>query len=394
MKSVSLEAVKRIMKEVTVSNEGNENNKNGLPYKLARVVIGKKSYIVFYVWNENTESLERFRRIVPANVNQKKWIAEKIKNINEALTEGYRIVKRTGGTFNRLPQTYSIVEALEKIFEIRQNGIIGKMSSIRHKSFINKFCNFLKVEGLENKKVGEIEKTHIQAYIDSLKMKNVSKNSYISNLKATFNAMVEREWIQVSPAAKIKKLKQEQSRSIAFASEDLPRLKALCQSESTELYIFCMFIFYTFLRPIELRKLKVAQVSLHEKKVYIEANQSKNKKAEYVMLPKPLEQILIKEKFLERPKNDFLFSASEDLQYSRNKFSVAFSAMCKAQGFPDNYKLYSWKHSGVVEFYKKGCGIKFIQMQCRHSSLDMTDKYLKSLGLFENDDILNNAPVI
>jgi integrase len=61
---------------------------------------------------------------------------------------------------------------------------------------------------------------------------------------------------------------------------------------------------------------------------------------------------------------------------------------------PKGYSLYCLKHTGVVEYYKKGCGIKFIKEQCRHSSLEQTDKYLKSLGLFENEEILRNAPEI
>ncbi|MFN3316117.1 MAG: hypothetical protein ACK40K_04840 [Raineya sp.] len=64
-----------------LSIEGNEENKLGYPYKLPRLVEGKKPYLVFYVWNENTERLERIRREVPKNVNQKAWVKEKIKSI-------------------------------------------------------------------------------------------------------------------------------------------------------------------------------------------------------------------------------------------------------------------------------------------------------------------------
>ncbi|WP_133121553.1 hypothetical protein [Raineya orbicola] len=53
-----------------------------------------------------------------------------------------------------------------------------------------------------------------------------------------------------------------------------------------------------------------------------------------------------------------------------------------------------WKHTGVVAYYKAGAGIKFIQTQCRHSSLDETNRYLKDLGLFENEEIIKNAPEI
>ena len=48
-----------------LSIEGNENNVLGYPYKLPRLVDGKKPYIVFYVWNENTGKNEEILRNAP-----------------------------------------------------------------------------------------------------------------------------------------------------------------------------------------------------------------------------------------------------------------------------------------------------------------------------------------
>ncbi len=206
--------------------------------------------------------------------------------------------------------------------------------------------------------------------------------------------MIRWDWISTDPTKSFKKFAEEETASIAFSPEHQKQLKNLLIAEDTELYIFCMCVFYTFVRPIELRRLKVSQVNLKDKKIQIIGKGAKNKKTQYVMIPKPLADIFIEYKFLERPTNDFLFSSDNDIKYSRNKFSSNFSALRDKYELPKNYSLYCWKHTGVVEYYKMGCGIKFIQMQCRHSSLDETDKYLKSLGLFENDEILNNAPEI
>ncbi len=155
-----------------------------------------------------------------------------------------------------------------------------------------------------------------------------------------------------------------------------------------------MFIFYGFLRPIELRKLLVKQVDLQTRKINISGKQSKNSKNDYIKISNTFASILIRYKFLERDGNEPLFSCTEDLKYSRNKFSVKFSEIRDREGLPKEYSLYCWKHTGVVEHYKSGAKIKWLQKQCRHHSIEMTDKYLKDLGLFENDDILNNAPEI
>lgn len=399
MSSVSFLSVQNFLKlpKVPLSSEGNENNKLGYPYKLARLVSSKRPYVVFYVWNENENKLFRIRRDVPKDIDSKKWISEKIKHINELLVLGYRIRKQQNEELNRSPETYTIIEALKIAQKVRANEL-QKTTITRDRSFFNTLIEFLESERLEKLSIIEIEKKHLNLFLDNLKKKrelsNLSRNNYLRWLKAVFSIFVQRDLIKENPCKSIKNLKEQETKSTAFPVEHLKELVQLCKNESEELYIFCMFVFYTFIRPIELRRLNVSQIDLQSKKIQIYGNQSKNKKTEFVMIPKPLEKILVDSGFLNRDVNSYLFSDYKDLQYSRNKFSTLFGKICKENGYPKEYSLYCFKHTGVVEFYKKGCGIKFIQMQCRHSSLDMTNKYLKSLGLFENEEILNNAPEI
>ncbi len=58
------------------------------------------------------------------------------------------------------------------------------------------------------------------------------------------------------------------------------------------------------------------------------------------------------------------------------------------------YDLYGWKHTGVIALYQATKDVKLIQRQCRHSSLDQTDKYLRDLGLFLNDEQLSDFPAL
>jgi integrase len=53
------------------------------------------------------------------------------------------------------------------------------------------------------------------------------------------------------------------------------------------------------------------------------------------------------------------------------------------------YTLYSWKHTGAVNAHLSGVGIKQLQLMLRHSTVQMTDIYLKSLGLRTDPNIEN-----
>ncbi|WP_448528926.1 tyrosine-type recombinase/integrase [Raineya sp.] len=381
-----------------LSIEGNENNQLGYPYKLPRLVEGRKPYLVFYVWNENTNKLHRFRKEVPKGVDKKSWVKEKIKSITEILVAGYRIIKtKEEKTLEiTINQDIGALQAINEIYEIRKREN-AENSATREKSYIKKLTEFLGEHNLQDIKLKDIQTTHIVKFLDWVKAKgnsNITRNNYLTWLKAIFNIMVIRNYIDESPIKNIKKLREEQTKSIALSPEHLKIIMSEIKQIDTETYLFCLFVFYTFIRPIELRRLKVGQVNLQSQKIVIYGNQSKNKKTEYVMLPDPLKKELQETKFLERNTEEMLFSDKTPIQYSRNKYSILFSEIVRKNNLPKDYSLYCLKHTGVVEYYKKGCGIKFIKEQCRHSSLEQTDKYLKSLGLFENEEILKNAPEI
>ena len=379
-----------------ITNEGNEDNIQLLPYKLCRIVKGANPYLVFYVYSEITNKLVRMRKEPPKGENQRIWFIGRINYFDNLLVTGFRIVKpeilqRIAAT----PDQYTILQALEEITQIRNNNnIVRESSRPKHKSFQNIFEGFLRLQKLDSLGVSKITKSHLQNFIDTRQVGATTKNNYLAYVKAIFASFLDKEWITENPAVKIKKFKQQESNSIAFASEHLPQLKAIILQESSELYIFSMFIFYTFIRPIELRRLFVSDVDLTKKKILIKGMSSKNARTRYVVIPKQFEDILVEYKFLDRPKTDKLFELNNTIKYSKNYYSELFRKVLDKNNFPKAYKMYGWKHTGVVEYYKNGAGLKFIKEQCRHASIDETDKYLKSLGLFENEEIMNNAPEI
>jgi integrase len=128
-------------------------------------------------------------------------------------------------------------------------------------------------------------------------------------------------------------------------------------------------VFYTFIRPIELRRLKVGDVNLEKRKIFISGENSKNKKVEYVLISKQFAEILTEYKFLERPKDSPLFDLNNDIKYSKNWFSTEFRKICNKLGLPKTYELYGWKHTGVSEHYKKSKDIVFIERSVKPTGL-------------------------
>jgi len=161
----------------------------------------------------------------------------------------------------------------------------------------------------------------------------------------------------------------------------------LIKSASPEwLWTAILIEFYCFIRPGEMRLLLIPYFNLEDGFCEIPSEISKNKKTQKVIVPQHLIEHL--KKYIEnRPnKNGLLFSrdANGRLPFPVNHIYNQHQLVLKDVGIRGRYSFYSWKHTGVVKAVRDGINIKEIQLQLRHHSLDMVDKYLRSLGIIES----------
>ena len=158
------------------------------------------------------------------------------------------------------------------------------------------------------------------------------------------------------------------------------------------LWIACLLQYYCFIRPNELRQLKVEFVNLHATYIEIPGLVSKNRKTQRVAIPNGL---LSELNFLMQCEPEhFIFGGPGPESPGRDYLSKAHRRVLKALNIKGRYGFYSWKHTGAVKAYKAGINMKDLQLQLRHHSLDMVNEYLKNLGVMDSDRIKNQFPAI
>jgi integrase len=166
-----------------------------------------------------------------------------------------------------------------------------------------------------------------------------------------------------------------------FQRHQIHRLRDHFLREDPQLWRFVCFIYYCFIRPRELRELRAGDVELDEQRIFIRAEISKNKKSQYVTIPDDFLPGL--QWIYELPPAQLLFHARRSITQpiGRNTMTNRHREHLKNLRFGPGYQLYSWKHTGAVNAIKNGVGVKELQIQLRHHSLDETDKYLRQLGV-------------
>jgi integrase len=162
------------------------------------------------------------------------------------------------------------------------------------------------------------------------------------------------------------------------------------------LWFACQCVYYLFIRPgSELRLLKVHHFDLDEWRVHIPPNISKTHKSEYVMIPKAFRNDV--EEFLEmRMPNEYVFPAvhEEGRPIGKNTFTTRYRKHMKHLCFGMQYSMYGWKNTGAIACVKAGVHPKILQLQLRHSSLEMTDRYLRKMGIMDMGDLADRFPGI
>lgn len=373
----------------------------------------KKQWSVFYSYrNPKTGKMQRFKITQGINQHSTKKaryaVCQKIINkYQRKLNNGYNpfeakqllyadtlsYVKNQGKPYQVQSKNFdfSIEQYLSDALADHKNNV--RPSTFQaYQTHLRMFTQWLNEQAYAQLELDEFGTEHAQKFLNSLELHNKTRWAYRTNLKRFWNFLIKRGYIQENPwnntelpVAETTKAKR------AFRSIEQKRIKNYCQEHQLiEIWTVIQFLFYCFIRPGELRNLKVSDIDLDSKKILMRSEISKNKKRQYITIPKPFLPAL-EEYLITRQPKDYVFGVAgkrrgEEYFYRKHR------DVLKALGFGQDVSLYSWKHTGAVEFYRHTKDIQALQQQLRHSSLDEVNTYLHSLGLIENDIAKNNFP--
>lgn len=215
------------------------------------------------------------------------------------------------------------------------------------------------------------------------KAENATYNKHINVLDMLFDYLAKAEIITKSPFFSLKR-KQKCSTSVsAFKEHDVQKLKEVLKTANMTVYIACMVDMYAFIRPNEIRNLRLKDIDMVNNTITIDKSFAKNKKTQKVAILPALQGIL-KEYISELKEQDFFLLSKKGTpgteQISSKYVVENHNRIMQANGYnSDLFKPYSWKHTGNSLAYKNGASIRFLKLQNRHHSEVMTEIYIKSI---------------
>ncbi len=291
---------------------------------------------------------------------------------------------------------YFLSEYLE-----RSKDIWAKGSYDKRRSELRIFKKWLKKEKLDDIDVSEFTSENALAFFDTLTENGLSgttKNNYGLVLKAVWKVikkkypLINDPWIDI-PRYKKKTISQRPLKRGIIAA-----VKTELEKSDPQLWLAAQFMYYCFIRPKEMRYMQIKHLDLYEGKVVLYADITKVGKTRIVEIENSfLEELWSKYKLNKYPEDYYIFTIKGKpgkKHIGKNYFWTRFDKLRQTLEIPNDYKFYGFKHTGAVAALKAGADIKEIQHQMGHSSIDITDQYLKSMVGYESDFFKKRMPAL
>jgi integrase len=369
------------------------DHKKNLPYKPATLRdrdkdLSKEWYIEWYAWDEGLNDLVRKRKKIPMSyqdVKSRTLAGNKMAaQVNKLLESGYHFKTVRVTALNPLLEIKDLVNALNYVINIVKPGL-GSKTVGTYQSAVNKLEVFAGEARIMATDFTNQSSIHFRDYlITTLGNTPRTANNTLAHLGVLFSKYMERTGIKENPF-KVKSLREQATnKNIALTDEDRITLETYMQEHEPELYFVTRFIYQAFIRPGELLKIRIRDINPDAGYITVHGLISKNGKTETAPIINSLKTEILKRVDFSKP-DKYLFSLSMFSGYTECSKQVPFrrhEKVLKHLGLDKKgYTLYSWKHTGAVNAYLAGVGLKELQNMLRHSSVQITDIYLKSLGM-------------
>ena len=221
-----------------------------------------------------------------------------------------------------------------------------------------------------------VSKGHISSdYVDSLSLRhhnNTSYNTTRRHVNVLVNYLDENDF-----DIKLSKLKsRRQTETLHKPIENVKELLESIKMFSNDLYLCCVLTYCCLLRPHqEIRLLKWSDFSEDLSHISLSGNKVKSKRNRVVPVPKL---------GLIKTHNHLNIFTGRTQPYNRSYFNTLWKRFKKVNSsIEQGVTIYSFRHSGAIEIFKRTGSLTKLQRAMGHSSLNVSLTYLRGLEVAE-----------
>ena len=216
------------------------------------------------------------------------------------------------------------------------------------------------------------------------KVGDTTYNNNIRHLRAMFSDLIERGYLDQNPFKEIKYKPKPQKKRRPFNVLEARIVIQEIRKVSPMLFYALLLEYCCFLRPAEIRKLRIGAIDLHLGIVTISQQTGKTKIERHATIPDDFLKYFDPEWFKKFPPHYYLFGANfhphpsimcgHSTMYRKHR---SFLEKLLKKGLLDNIEglqWYSWKDTGITDALGE-IPLIGVQDQAGHHSPEMTLRY-------------------
>lgn len=354
-------------------------------------------YVEFYAFDPTLGELRR-KRIklgrVKGKLNRRRYAAELIKAINSKLLQGWN--PWIDDNTEELDTFESGLERYEQFLEkMMRDGVYRKETYAGYRSYLKMTRQFIK-ERYPLTYMYQFNRQFCSAMLDwvfvELGNGAQTRNNYLNFLRVLSGFFVDkglqksRATDGISPISK--RLYQKERKVIP--ADVVGKISEWCRTHDPHFALACALLYYCFIRPVEMTRLKIGDFHVTESTITIPAESSKNKRTQTITVPNEVMRLAIELGVLSKPVEYFLFSEKlrpGKVEIDPKIFRDHWEKVRKALDLRREWKFYSLKDTGITEMCDKNLTTIEIRDQARHTSLAVTDLYTRKRDVKANQTI-------
>jgi integrase len=213
-----------------------------------------------------------------------------------------------------------------------------------------------------------------------------------------FNWMIEKQYVKENPFGKITRKKTGQKiRVMDIDKADRKKIREYLIKKNRPYYGIMMFAFHSLLRPKEISYIKIGDIDLKKQVIVVRGAVAKNHHTRYAPIPDVMIGLikeLIKDIYVPR-KNWYLFSDNAFRPGPRRRDSREISRywadLRSTLRLKKEIQFYSLRDSGIIQMLRDGRSPKEVMEAADHSSIEMTNNYVKVARKESNENIIRKS---
>jgi integrase len=381
-------------------------------YKLAKGYTGKTGdpneewYAYYSFINPNTGKFKFFK--VKEGINyihsleeKNNFLQELIQEINKSLKAGFnpfalevesdKVIEEVKAEIELAenPKSPTLIKAFQEFLEVKNAKGLAKPTIEAYTSYIGKFENYLYENKQADLRLDSMDTSFIKEMLSWLnnyhKWNGTTYNNHLNFWVTLLNwfSKAPRKWIlrdefAIGVDGEIEQKSSKPMKHQYFGDTVAEKVKIRMKAHP-ELMFMCKFIYFSCMRPDEIRHLRIENVDISGRYIKIVGKTS----SRTVPICDEL-ALMLKSLNLERyPAGYYVIGRQGRVtgtMHSENWFSGIFREQIrKPLGLSDNFTMYGWKHTRVVDLLNAGYSDTEIMNLTGHRDTTSYDKYKREL---------------